>query len=264
MALGKETDPDLKLSFHDLRELRVDVAYPFLLELYHDYSTGMLSREDFVAAVRLIESYVFRRAICSIPTNSLNKTFATFARSLKKDRYLESIQANLLLLPSYRRFPSNEEFRRELQTRDLYNFRSRSYLLRRLENYGRKERVQVDEYTIEHIMLESLRRRLRDLVKLIEKHHRKPIYTDFEDEMGRETDVELPGFAEAGDFEKFRAKTRAFLLEHQDNTVIHKLRMNIPLAAPDLDELERILSESGLGGPEEIALAKEVSHGSID
>jgi len=152
MALGKETDPDLKLSFHDLRELRVDVAYPFLLELYHDYSTGMLSREDFVAAVRLIESYVFRRAICSIPTNSLNKTFATFARSLKKDRYLESIQANLLLLPSYRRFPSNEEFRRELQTRDLYNFRSRSYLLRRLENYGRKERVQVDEYTIEHIM----------------------------------------------------------------------------------------------------------------
>jgi uncharacterized protein with ParB-like and HNH nuclease domain/predicted transport protein len=152
MALGKESDSDLKLAFQDLRELRVDVAYPLLLEMYHDYATGMLSKEDFVVAVRLIEAYVFRRAICSIPTNSLNKTFATFARSLKKDRYLESVQANLLLLPSYRRFPSNEEFRRELQTRDLYNFRSRSYLLRRLENYGRKERVQVDEYTIEHIM----------------------------------------------------------------------------------------------------------------
>ncbi|WP_230670036.1 type I restriction-modification enzyme R subunit C-terminal domain-containing protein [Methanosarcina barkeri] len=110
-------------------------------------------------------------------------------------------------------------------------------------------------------MLETLRRHLRDLVKLIEKHHRKPLYTDFEDEIGSETGVELPGFAEAGDFEKFRAKTRAFLLEHQDNTVIHKLRMNIPLTATDLDELERILSESGLGGPEEIARAKEVSHG---
>jgi len=152
MALEKETDQDLKLAFHDLRELRVDVAYPFLLELYHDYATGMLSREDFVAAVRLIESYVFRRAICSIPTNSMNKTFATFSRALKKDRYLKSIQVYFFQLPSYRRFPNDEEFRRELKIRDLYNFRSRSYWIRRLENYERKERVQVDEYTIEHIM----------------------------------------------------------------------------------------------------------------
>ncbi|WP_410509965.1 DUF262 domain-containing protein [Methanosarcina hadiensis] len=152
MALGKEIDPDLKLAFHDLRELRVDVAYPFLLELYHDYATGVLSREDFVAAVRLIESYVFRRAICSIPTNSMNKTFATFSRSLKKDRYLKSIQVYFFQLPSYRRFPNDEEFRREFKIRDLYNFRSRSYWIRRLENYERKERVQVDEYTIEHIM----------------------------------------------------------------------------------------------------------------
>lgn len=55
-------------------------------------------------------------------------------------------------LPSYRRFPSDDEFHRDLQTRDLYNFRSRSYWLRRLENHGRKERVAVDEYTIEHIL----------------------------------------------------------------------------------------------------------------
>jgi len=152
MALGAETDADLKLAFHDLRELKVDVAYPFLLELYHDYSTGAFSGADFVSAVRLVESYVFRRTICAIPTNSLNKTFATFTKALKKDRYLESIQAHLLGLPSYRRFPSDDEFRRDLQTRDLYNFPRRSYWLRRLENHGRKERVPVDEYTIEHIL----------------------------------------------------------------------------------------------------------------
>ena len=58
----------------------------------------------------------------------------------------------MLLLPTYRRFPSDDEFRRDFQTRDLYNFRSRSYWLRRLENHDRKERVSVDEYTIEHIM----------------------------------------------------------------------------------------------------------------
>ena len=95
---------------------------------------------------------MFRRAICSIPTNSMNKTFANFGKALKKDRYLESIKAHFLTLPSYRRCPTDDEFRRDLHTRDLYNFRSRSYWLRRLENHGRKERVPVDEYTIEHIL----------------------------------------------------------------------------------------------------------------
>jgi uncharacterized protein with ParB-like and HNH nuclease domain/predicted transport protein len=152
MALGAERDSELKAAFHDIRELKVDVAYPFLLELYHDYVTEQLAKADLLQASRLVESYVFRRAVCSIPTNSMNKTFAAFARDLKKDRYLESIQANFLLLPSYRRFPTDEEFKRDLQLKDLYNFRSRSYWLRRLENYDRKERVPVDEYTIEHIL----------------------------------------------------------------------------------------------------------------
>ncbi len=152
MALSKEPDADLRHAFDDLREMRVDVAYPFLLELYHDYKSETLSKADFLAAVWLIESYVFRRAICSIPTNSLNKTFATITKNLKKDRYLESIAVHLLGLPSYRRLPNDEEFGQALLTRDLYNFPRRSYWLRRLENYGRKERVAVDEYTIEHIM----------------------------------------------------------------------------------------------------------------
>ena len=152
MALGAEQDAELTAAFHDLRELRVDVAYPFLLELYQDYATQALSRQELLHVVRLVESYVFRRAVCAIPTNSLNKTFATFGRALKKDRYFESILAYFLLLPSYRRFPDDEEFKREIQLKDLYNFRNRSYWLRRLENYGRRERVPVDEYTIEHIL----------------------------------------------------------------------------------------------------------------
>ncbi|MFO0034185.1 MAG: DUF262 domain-containing protein, partial [Planctomycetota bacterium] len=152
IALGREQDADLATAFHDLRELKVEVSYPFLLELYADYVAGELSVADFVAAVRLVEAYVFRRAICAIPTNSMNKTFATFRKGLKKDRYLESIKAHFLTLPSYRRFPSDDEFRRGFQTRDLYNFRNRSYWLRRLENHGRKERIAVDEYTLEHIL----------------------------------------------------------------------------------------------------------------
>ncbi|MCX6115890.1 MAG: DUF262 domain-containing protein [Proteobacteria bacterium] len=152
IALGGETDADLKLAFQDLRELKVDVAYPLLLELYRDYKSELLSKSELLNSVRLVEAYVFRRAVCAIPTNSMNKTFATFTKGLKKDRYFESVQAQFLVLPSYRRFPSDDEFHRDLHTRDLYNFRSRSYWLRRLENHGRKERVTVDEYTIEHIL----------------------------------------------------------------------------------------------------------------
>jgi uncharacterized protein with ParB-like and HNH nuclease domain/predicted transport protein len=152
IALNAEKDPGLKAAFHDLRELRVDVVYPLLLELYHDYTAGDLPKESLLGAVRLIEAYVFRRAVCRIPTNSLNKTFATISKEVDKLRYLESLQANFLRLPTYRRFPSNEEFARDFQVRDLYNNHNRSFWLRRMENAGRKELVSMSEYTIEHIL----------------------------------------------------------------------------------------------------------------
>ena len=152
MALDKEPDKDLSQAFRDLRELKVAVAYPFLLELYDDYSRGRLPVRDFGQILRLIEAYVFRRAACAIPTNSLNKTFATCGRAIRRERYLESIQAHFLTLPSYRRFPGDDEFKLEITMRDLYNFPRRSYWLRRIENHGRKERVSVGDYTIEHIL----------------------------------------------------------------------------------------------------------------
>ncbi len=110
-------------------------------------------------------------------------------------------------------------------------------------------------------MLESVRRRLRNLVGLIEKQQRMPIYTDFQDEMGDEIGVELPGFTPSANFEKFRAKARAFLRKHQDHVAIHKLRMNRALTQVDLTELERVLTESAVGEPEDIQRAKEESQG---
>ena len=79
--------------------------------------------------------------------------------------------------------------------------------------------------------------------------------------MGGETDVELPGFTIGDGFEKFRAKAQAFLRAHQDHVAIHKLRMNKALTAADLAELERMLGESGVGGPEDISRAKATSRG---
>ena len=110
-------------------------------------------------------------------------------------------------------------------------------------------------------MLETLRKRLRGLVNLIDKKQREPIYTNFEDEMGEEIIVELPHFTSTDQFYKFRSKARAFLRGHQDNIVIFKLRTNKQLTASDLSELERILAESGIGETEDINRAKEESQG---
>jgi len=151
-ALLKEPDASLLEVFQDIKTLKVDVSYPFILEAYIDYKEGVLEKDDFIQILRLVESYVFRRAICGIPTNSLNKTFQTFSKNINKTDYLDSVKAEFINKTTYRRFPANSELVEELKIRDVYNFRSRGYLLDKLENYGRKERVKIDEYTIEHIM----------------------------------------------------------------------------------------------------------------
>lgn len=152
MVLHKEPSERLQKAFKRISRLKVDVSYPFLLAVYHDYTGQNLTEADFYQILCLVENYVFRRAICGIPTNSMNKTFANLHKSARKDNYLEGIQAAFLLLDSYKRFPSDAEFQKEIVIKDVYNFRNRNYLLDRLENHQRKEHVSIDEYTIEHIL----------------------------------------------------------------------------------------------------------------
>lgn len=153
LVLGQEKDEEVQQALKDINILKVDVAYPFLLEVYEDYTQKLLQREDFIRILRLVESYVFRRAIAGVPTNSMNKTFATLSREIDRDRYLESVELAFAHKDAYRRFPDDEEFRREFVVKDIYNFRNRSYLLRKLENHKRpKELVDPDNYTIEHIL----------------------------------------------------------------------------------------------------------------
>ena len=148
----KEPDADLRAAFRDLRTLEVNVARPYLMRLYEDYENGVVDKPTMLAALRAVESYVFRRSVCGIATNTLNKTFAGLDGEVRKDNYLSSLSAALVLKDSYRRFPDDEEFRREIAVKDVYNFRTRNYLLAKLENHGRRETVDVAEYTIEHIL----------------------------------------------------------------------------------------------------------------
>ena len=110
-------------------------------------------------------------------------------------------------------------------------------------------------------MLEQARRHLRGLIKLLEKTRRKVVYTDFEDSLGKATEVVLPLGGSAGDFERFRLKVRAFLKTHDNHLTLHKLRRNQPLTATDLAELERLLIDSGTATAEDVARAGQEARG---
>ena len=106
-------------------------------------------------------------------------------------------------------------------------------------------------------MLEVIRRRLRDLVQFIEKKERKPIYTNFEDEMGAESNIALTEFVGQDTFERFRDKARAFLRKHLSIDAVRKLHTNEPLSAGDLDDLVRVLTDNKIGKAEYIDRAKQ-------
>lgn len=152
LTLNTEPDPEIRAAISDINVLKVEVAYPFLLDVFDDHATGKIDRTELLAVLRMVASYVFRRSIVGVPTNALGKIFASLAGDVDEDNYLESLTAALPLKVGSARFPRDEEFRTELQVKDIYNFRNRTHLLSRLENDGRRERVDVSAFTVEHIM----------------------------------------------------------------------------------------------------------------
>lgn len=160
--LLQEKDDELKLYWQEFKKLDSHVVYPFLLKLYDDYSCQILIKEDFKKILQVVISYLWRRAICEIPTNSLSKTFATLYQAVDKDDYVNSIIKAFVFKSSYKRFSSDYEVREKLQTKDIYHFRLRKYLLEALENYYHKEPIDLNtaNYTIEHIMPQNIEHNL--------------------------------------------------------------------------------------------------------
>ncbi len=178
IVFKKEADKDLNKALSFLVDLEMDVIYPLLLELYSDYSDGVLSKQDFIPIIYLIESYICRRAVCGLGTNSLNKVFPSFTKKINKDQYLESIKAHFGYLTEKQRFPNNDEFKKLFITIDFYSFKKKEYFFERLENFERKERVYTHEYTIEHIMPQTLTEEWeRDLGENFQAIHDKYLHT---------------------------------------------------------------------------------------
>ncbi|GAA7813157.1 DUF262 and DUF1524 domain-containing protein [Helicobacter pylori] len=179
IVFKKEADKDLNKALGFLVDLERDVIYPLLLELYSDYSDGVLSQQDFIPIIALIESYICRRTVCGLGTNGLNKIFASFTKKINKDQYLESIKAHFLSLETTKgKFPKDSEFKNLFITIDFYNLKEKKYFFERLENFDTKEPVNTQEYTIEHIMPQTLTKEWkRDLGGNFQAIHDKYLHT---------------------------------------------------------------------------------------
>ena len=159
----QEEDTELLEAFKSLNDLEFNLTLPFILSVYDDYmnieddSEVKLSKEDFIEIIKYVESYLLRRAICEIPTNSLNNVFARLSGEIDKSDYLKYFLAVMAEKDGARRFPTNTELRENILIKNLYSKRKiLGHILINIENDTNKAIINLDECTIEHIMPQKL------------------------------------------------------------------------------------------------------------
>jgi len=151
-----------------INKLETIVTYPYLLELYDYLEKEIINREEMLQILLIIESYVFRRFISEVPTNALNKTFMLLWKDIAshewyEENYFEIFKYVIINKTSSKRFPTDNEFKESLLTKNVYNTQGRNilHLLERLENFDNREsdiERLIDDWilTIEHIMPQTL------------------------------------------------------------------------------------------------------------
>ncbi|MCR5034490.1 MAG: DUF4268 domain-containing protein [Clostridia bacterium] len=163
------TDEIIKASVERLNYLETTVSRPFFLQVLDLHKQNILTVQDLRKIFLIIENYLFRRNICEVPTNALNKIFLTLNREIHRfdgtyDQYVEKMKYALISKKESGRFPDDDEFRTALSEKQVYLMRGgyKNYLFERFENYGTEEvkdvfaRIESGKYTIEHIMPQTL------------------------------------------------------------------------------------------------------------
>ena len=166
---GRANDQGLNGSIYRLNKLGISVARPFLLEILRLLDEGVLTIDDTTEVFRIIEAYAFRRIICDVPTNALNKIFVTLHNEIMKydgtpNSYVDKMKYSLSRKHESGRFPSDEEFRDCMSNKNIFGMQSKNkkYYLERMENQGTIEtkdiwnHIENGDYSIEHIMPQSL------------------------------------------------------------------------------------------------------------
>lgn len=151
-----EPDKLIRTQLEYINRLEINVAFPFLMKVYEDFSNTIIDKETFISVLSTIQSFTFRRFILGLPTNALNKIFMGLYDKVDQNNYLVSIQKSLLQRSGVQRFPRNAETINALKEKDIYNIKpkNRTYLLERLENFQNNESVAIEgnsDITIEHI-----------------------------------------------------------------------------------------------------------------
>lgn len=147
-----------------LQHMKSTVVYPYLLELFDDYfKKKIITKDELLKTMSIINSYLYRRSICNIPTNALNKVFASMTKNIidlrsKGNSHIEAVTDFLMSKGGSAIFPRNVQFKKSFIELDIYNRGKQLALftLYNIEKYQHKEIVEDDQLTIEHIMPQTL------------------------------------------------------------------------------------------------------------
>ena len=167
---SKFNDDVVNASIFRLNYLETTVSRPFFLQVLSLNSQGILCISDVREIFSIVENYLFRRNICEVPTNALNKVFLTLNREILRydgtyDNFVEKMKFALTSKKESGRFPDDQEFSIALSEKQVYLMRSRykNYLFERYENFGTDEvkkylyaNIEDGKYSIEHIMPQTL------------------------------------------------------------------------------------------------------------
>lgn len=169
LLTGEFSDKRLRVCIFRLNRLETTITRPFFLEALRLYQKGALCADDLVSVFLVTETYLFRRTICELPTNQLNKIFLLLHKEIirydgTEEQYLEKLNYTLLSKKDRARFPDDEEFAEAFGKKQIYlmNAKNKLYIMERFENFGTLEDKDVyrhcddGEYTIEHIMPQHL------------------------------------------------------------------------------------------------------------
>ena len=155
---ASETGDKIQRALYDVRRTGQLKITSVILKLLADRDNNLITDEDLLVILRIIESYWMRRTICALPTNTAGPVCISMLKSLYETNKVESFKKNLEELTWPQRVPDNREIKETLKTLKIYSLNSTrtKMLLDKIENSIGKEHVNTNEYTIEHIMPQNL------------------------------------------------------------------------------------------------------------
>lgn len=150
---SEENDPLIRARLEAFRSIGMTTCYPLFLRLYHSYKSGRITAETFVRCLSLTESFLVRRAICSVSPSALNKLYLTWSRSYSEADTIEWLSGNQAKGVGSGRWPGDQDVERAIMEQPMYEKDITRYLLSSVEgSFGHKESVDTNVLTIEHVL----------------------------------------------------------------------------------------------------------------